>query len=146
MNSNKHFSKYYSKLRFEAVIKALVAGLSVGFVANFIAALVTWFTPVDGLWISLGVLVGVSAIATLLFYFKRFRPNAVSNARRLDRLGLEERLVTMIEYENDESYIAAAQRADAKASLEKVDKKDIRITRCICGRMRKSNPLIFQHT
>jgi hypothetical protein len=39
----------------------------------------------------------------------------------MDRLGLEERLVTMLEYQNDTSCMAELQRRDAKESLEKLE-------------------------
>ena len=126
MNSNKHFEKYYSKLRLEAIFKSALCGLSVGFGANLLAAIITFFLPVNGLWISLGVFAGVSVAASFLFYFKKYRPNDQKNARRIDRLGLEERLITMVELEGDDSYIAKAQREDAKSVLAKIEKNSIR--------------------
>ena len=126
MNTNKHFEKYYSKLRLEAIFKSAICGVSVGFGANLLAAIITFFTPAKGLWIPLGVFVGVSIAAAFLFYFKKYRPNDQKNARRIDRLGLEERLVTMVEFDGDDSYIARAQREDAKAVLAKVEKSSIK--------------------
>ena len=127
MKNQQHFKRYLTKLRFEAFLKSLLSGLAVGFIANFITALVTWFTPYNGLWLSIGTLVGVTAVATLFFYFKKFYPSVMTNARRLDKLGLEERLITMVEYENDDSYIASAQREDAKAVLNSVDSRSIKL-------------------
>lgn len=126
MNSNKHFENYYSKLRLEAIFKSAICGVSVGFAANLLAAIITFFTPVNGLWISLGVFAGVSVAAAFLFYFKKYRPNDEKNARRIDRLGLEERLITMVELDGDNSYIAKAQREDAQAVLATVAKSSIR--------------------
>lgn len=127
MDSKQHFKRYLTKLRFEAFLKSFFSGLAVGFIANFITALILWFTPYNGLWISLGVLAGVTVIATVLFYFKAFYPSVMANARRLDKLGLEERLITMVEYENDDSYMASAQREDAKAVLDTVNSKNIKL-------------------
>jgi len=127
MKANNYFPKQQSKLKFEAILKSVLCGLAVGFGANFIAAFATWFAPFNGLWLSLGVLVGVTLIASAIFYFKRFRPTDLTNARRIDSLGLDERLVTMVEYSNDNSYIANIQRNDARAALAKVDTKQIKI-------------------
>lgn len=127
MDSNKQFERYYPRLRQEAILKSLLCGLAVGFSAAFVAAFITWFTPADGLWISLGVLALATLTATPIFYFKRFRPTVMNNARRIDSLGLEERLITMVEYQNDDSYIAELQRTDARAALEQVDKKQIKL-------------------
>lgn len=127
MKNNEFFPKQQSKLKREAVLRSLLSGLSVGLGANFIAALVTWLLPINGFWISIGVLVGVTLIATPIFYFKRFLPNNVTSARRIDRLGLEERLITMVELDGDETYIAKRQREDAFAALETVDSKQLKI-------------------
>ena len=101
MDNKNYFQQQTPKLRTEAVLKSLFCALSLGFVALFVAAFATWFAPFNGLWLSLGVFVGVTAITFPLFYLKRFYPSVVRNARRLDSLGLEERLVTMVEFEND---------------------------------------------
>ena len=128
MESTKYFSNQKSKLQLDAFVKSLLSGLVVGFAANFIVSAIFWFISVEhGLLISLGVLAVVTAIATVIFYFKAFYPTVIKSARRLDRLGLEERLITMVEYENDDSYIAEIQRQDAKQALEQVENKSIKI-------------------
>ncbi len=126
MDVKELFEKYYSRLAREGMFKALFCGLIVGFLVNFGVAFATWFMDADGLWWSIGALVVATAIATPLFYLKKFKPNVQDVARRLDRLGLEERLITMTEYLGDESYIAQKQREDAKVSLHKIDTKLIR--------------------
>ena len=125
--TNKHFSEYRSKLTFEAIVKSAMCGIGVGFGVGFVLALVFLLARIDTIWIMFVATFCVAAAAGAAFYFLRFRPNDVSNARRLDRLGLEERLVTMVELEGEDSYIAKIQREDAKASLEKLDKKQLKI-------------------
>jgi len=122
-----HFKKYYSRLRLEATLKSLLLGGVISFSLTFVTALVTWFLLPAGFWIALGLFIPGTAGLTALFYFLKYRPTTVANARRLDRLGLEERLVTMIEYQNDDSFMAAVQRADAKATLDKVEASDIKM-------------------
>jgi hypothetical protein len=127
MNRKNYFEKYYSRLRSECLLKSFLCGLIVGAALAFIAAFVTWFFPhFNGLWLSIGILVLCSAAATPLFYYTIFKPTVMANARRLDRLGLDERLITMVEYENDESYIAKCQREDAARQLNKIDVKAIK--------------------
>lgn len=127
MKNNKFFPEHQKKLNREAVIRSVLCGLAVGFGTNFVAALVIWLLPMNGLWISVATLLGVTAITAPIFYAKRFRPDDTMNARRIDRLGLEERLVTMVELKEDDSYIAKAQRADAQAALANVDSKQLKI-------------------
>ena len=127
MKENKFFPKQQSKLKNEAILRALLCGLAVGFGANFIVSLIFWLLPANGLWICLAVLVIATAVATPIFYIKRFRTNDTMNARRIDRLGLEERLITMVELEDNDSFIAQAQRRDAQAALETVDNRQLKI-------------------
>lgn len=127
MKSNRHFQDYQSKLKTEAWLKSILSGLAVGFGANFIASLVFWLAAFDGFYYSLIALAVVTLIAAPLFYVKRFRPTDLSNARRLDRLGLDERLITMVEYEQDDSYIAQVQREDAKQALDQVQREQLKI-------------------
>lgn len=124
---NKHFQKQQPKLRMEAMLKSTLCGLAVGFGANFIASAVLWLTSLDGLWLSIVVLAVATLIAAPIFYFKRYRPTDVSAAKRIDRLGLEERLITMVEFQNEDSYIARIQREDAEATLSTVDNKQLKI-------------------
>ena len=124
---NKHFQKQQPKLRMEAWLRSTLCGLAVGFGANFLASAVLWLTSIDGLWLSIGVLVVATLVATPIFYYKRYRPTDVSAAKRIDRLGLEERLITMVEFQNEDSYIARIQREGAQTTLSAVDNKQLKI-------------------
>ena len=128
MDRKQYFEKHYSKLRFEAWLGAALIGVIAGLFAGAAVALVTWFFAYNGLLASILSTVGVTAIVTPLVYLAKFRPDVVKNARRLDRLGLEERLVTMVEYANDDSFIAEVQREDAKLSLAKLASSAIKFT------------------
>ena len=127
MDPKKYFAKYDSRLKFEAILKSLLPGLTIGLATAFAMATVSWFFDFGaGLWISLALLAVTSAVMTVLFYQKKFKPTAESNARRIDRYGLEERLITMVEYDGDDSYIASAQREDAKRELAKFEANTIK--------------------
>lgn len=127
MKGNEIFRQCYSRLAKEGWLKALISGVIVGFAANFITAFALWCAGVEQLWwIAICVGVAFIAISAPVFYVWLFRPTAKKIAERVDGLGLEERLITMLELENDESYIAMRQREDAKEHLRRVDKKSIR--------------------
>ncbi|MDE7164698.1 MAG: hypothetical protein K2O04_04660 [Clostridiales bacterium] len=125
MDYGQLYSKYYSRMSKEGWFKSAVFALIVGFVVNGIIALVTWIVGFDmGLWIALGGLVVVTAAITPVFYFRVFRPTEKKVAKRLDSLGLDERIITMLELQNDTSEIASLQRADTAANVEKADKAE----------------------
>ena len=128
MGSKKLFDKYYSRLAREAMLKAFIIGFIAGFAVNIVIAFVTLFFTDFKLWfvVALGAGIIVTAITALLLYFKAFKPTTKKIASRIDSLGLEERLITMTELENDESYIAMRQREDAKAKLNEVNSKSIK--------------------
>ena len=87
-SGKKYFQKHFLKIQIEAIVNSILSGLIVGFFAGFAAALITWMTPVDGLWISVGVTAGVSIISAVLFYLAKFRPTVMRSARRIDSVGL----------------------------------------------------------
>ena len=126
MKAKDQFEKHYPRIRRESLLKSLLWGLAAGFTACFAAALVAWFTSLSAILLSAAAFVSVTAVTFLLLFFIKFRPSLLASARRLDKMGLEERTVTMIEFMNDESEMAQIQRNDAKAALESLDKKQIR--------------------
>ena len=140
MDPKKYFKKYHTKLKLEAILKSLLLGLIIGSSAAFVMAATAWFVGFNGLWIAIGILVAVTAASTTLFYLKKFKLTAEGNARRLDRYGLEERLITMVEYDGDDSYIAKAQREDAKAELEKFEANRIKFKFAITKSAYLKNP------
>ena len=125
MSLKTQFEKQRPRLLTEAIIKSGLCGLCVGFGAGFLTAVLTWITPGLDFWMTFVALVLVGTLAAVVFYFKCFRPSDLSNARRIDGLGLEERLVTMVEYQNDDSCMAQMQRKDALSALASVDPKRI---------------------
>ena len=126
MNIKELFDKYYSRLAREGFFKSLFCGLIVGFAVDFVVAFLCWYFGASGVLWSVLALVVVTAATTPIFYFKKFKPSIKEIAKRLDSLGLEERMITMTEFQQDDSYIAQRQREDAKLTLHKVDTKKIR--------------------
>ena len=69
---------------------------------------------------------GATAIGSVILYFTKFRATDSLLARRVDMLGLNERIVTMMELEKEDSYIAQRQREDANEKLKTVSPKQLK--------------------
>lgn len=122
------FKKYYARLCREAILKSVLWGLAAGFIAMFIVAFATWFTDFKGLFLTIGIFIGVWAVVGVLLFFLRFKPTEKDIAARIDGLGLEERLITMVELRDEESYIAVRQREDAHDKLKNVGVSSLKFT------------------
>lgn len=128
MEKKQVFKEYYGKLVREGVLKAVGCGAAIGFAVVFVIAFVSWMIPFyPGLFIAFYVGVGVAAGTAVLFYYKKFYPTTEKIARRLDRMGLEERMITMAELSGDQSYIAMLQREDAQRKLAEISDKKMGI-------------------
>lgn len=127
MNQKKRFSNLDLKLLREAILRSALWGIAAGAAAAFVVAAVCWFLEASLLWAALVALALASAIAGVLFFLFKFRPSIKSNAQRIDRLGLEERAITMVEFANDDSYIAQKQREDALEKIATVEPKQMKI-------------------
>lgn len=121
------FSKYYKKIKAEGLLKSFFLALTIALFVETLILLAFWFVGIKRYWLSAGISVGVFAALVPSLYFLFFRPDTKAIAKRLDSLGLEERLLTMNELQNDESYIAMRQREDAKQALAKIDPKNVKI-------------------
>ena len=127
MNLKQMMKKYYSRLVLEGVLKSALSGVAIGFAANFLTALLGWVFSFGNVWLAIGIGVLVGIIGGLLMYFLKFKPSYEETAQRMDRLGLEERMVTMLELQHDNSYLAGIQRANTKASISKIEGRKIKI-------------------
>lgn len=122
------FKKYYKKIGRESILKALLCGLTIGFSLMFVCIAASWLAGFKaGIYIGLGLFIAATAIATPLFYTFRFRPTTKKIAQRIDTLGLEERILTMAELENDDSFIAMKQREDALKAMKSVSSEMLKI-------------------
>lgn len=119
------FKRYYSRLAKEGFLKAMLWGMIVGGSALLISSFVFWVVEPKLFWISIIIWAVATIIATVVFYFLRFRPTTKMVATRLDKLGLKERMITMTELQNDTSFIAMKQRNDAKTTLNTIGAKNI---------------------
>ena len=118
---------YKSRLAKEGWIKAALCGASIGFGADILCAFAFWVFGIKLFWVCILVFAVVTAIATPLFYFCKFKNSRRQVASRIDMLGLEERILTMTQFENDDSYIARRQREDAMNALKSVNASFVKI-------------------
>lgn len=120
---DKLLKNYRKRIVTEGWLKSTICGLTVGFCTNIVCATVFLFFGIKLFWVCILVFAAVTAIATTLFYFCRFKNSRRQVASRIDMLGLEERILTMTQLENDNSYIARRQREDAMNALKTVNEK-----------------------
>lgn len=109
-----------------AVVSSTCLGLAAGGLTAFVLALVSFLFSLDMLWVTIGVSIGVAVVVAVLLYLFKFRPTEREIMRRIDRMGLEERAVTMYEYQAEDSVIAKLQRDDAVRRIESVDNEKIK--------------------
>ena len=124
---NELFKKHYTRLCLEAGLRSALFGLAIGFVVAFVLSALEWLLDFGASWLSLAVFVFISAVIGVLLYFFKYRPTMKDVAKRLDRLGLDERMITMLEYEGDDSYIATLQRENAQVSFKTVENKKLKL-------------------
>lgn len=123
MNAKQVFSSQYSRFRLNGIVKSAMYGSIFGFLAAVIASALFWFFDVKAFYLSIVIFAAVALTTGTLLYLFKFKPQPMQIARKLDKLGLEERLVTMTELENDDSFIASLQRADAAKATKTINSK-----------------------
>ncbi len=104
----------------EALIKAVLFALALSGSSVFFTSLLYHIlilpTPKSVLFLVGGA---VFALAFLASFFFRYFPNRKKTALRMDQMGLQERVSTMLAYENEKTDLARLQRQD---TVEKVGK------------------------
>lgn len=111
----------------EGWTKSILCGLSIGFGAEMICSFVFWAFGIKLFWIGIIAFAVVAGASAPPFYFFRFRRSTREVASRVDMLGLEERILTMTQFADDNSFMARYQREDALRSLEKANTSLIKI-------------------
>lgn len=124
------FKNFYARVKLNAIIKAILLGLISGLSSLALIFLVGWFTGIsfNFLWCGIVLSFAIAIFCGYLGYRIKFYPTATVVARKADELGLEERIITMVELEGDPTYIAQRQRSDALAALNIVRAEMIKIS------------------
>lgn len=128
MNIKTALKPFKRRLNAEAFLRAtLSAGLIAAGVAILLGGvhiLLPWLIP--ELWILI-IFAGVFAVSLGLLFLLAYRPTKKNLARRLDELGLSERVETMMELEQSDSPAAKLQREDTVNRLQQVSPKNLRL-------------------
>ena len=128
MSVKNNFQGFGGKLKSEALLKSVLGGVAIGGAVAFVVAAVSWFMEMNGIILCIAAFVAVTLLSAVLLYLLAFKPTVVKNARRLDSYGLEERLITMVELDGNDSLIAQKQREDSMAALARLNAKKVKIS------------------
>ena len=120
---------YQRKLTLEAIVKSLVLALIAGFMLCMLVSIISFATKFNAIWIALGVWAAATVGFSVLFYFKIFRTTLDKTASRVDGMGLDERVITMIEFADSDNLIAQMQRQDTAAILQSVTPKRMKFAK-----------------
>lgn len=123
MNILNNFKK---KLKKENIIKSLLCSLLVSALIFIFFQLFVWFFHLNILISVIPPIISFG-ISFLLFYYKKFKYSEIQLAKRIDDLGLEERVITMTELEGSDSFIARKQREDTVKALKEVNPDNFKI-------------------
>lgn len=121
--------KYYHKLIIEALIKSVSISLVIGLILALIVKLISFIIHKDLTLIAIICGLIVVLINSVILYFLKFKPNLEEVSARVDALGLDERVITMLDIErkNLDSFIVKKQQEDAKAKLKNVSVKQLKL-------------------
>jgi len=126
MNVKKIFGGHYRRLLAESALRSAIFGAGVGFAVGGVLAAIYWLVGIGVAWLGAAVGLPVGIVAGVLAYFLRYRLTEKELAARIDRHGLEERMITMLELGSESTDIAVLQRRDAEASLAALPERSIR--------------------
>ena len=119
MNLNDMIKPYKDKLLVESVVKSGALGLLVGTIpAAVLAGIFALLgdTSIVPKIVALAVFAITATVVGIVLFKKRYNQGMKDIARRMDKAGLNARVTTMLEFQNDKSYVAKMQREDTKKS------------------------------
>lgn len=134
--------EFKKKAKKQNIIKAGLCSVAISLLFNIPFLIAFWIMDYKYKFIiCAGIfIVGISVLFPVL-YFKKFKYTEIQLAKRIDDLGLEERVLTMIELKDNDSFIAKKQKEDTLNVLKTVEVNDLK------GKYRKQSFLsIFSTT
>lgn len=123
----KLLKRFEKKLKIEALMKSILIGFVCGFALCIPVSVISFIAEYNTIWICVGVLVAGTVGFGIAAYMKYYKTSLKKTASRVDGVGLEERMITMLEYSERDDALAKRQRADAREALEKVEPKHVKI-------------------
>ena len=127
MNVKEIFGKHYKRLFAESVLKSIIGGVGVACAINVVLSFLYWMLRFGNVWIGIAAGLLFGGVVGVLLYFFKYRLTEKAAAQLIDRYGLQERMITMVELRGDNSTMAEKQRTDAIARLGDVSATSIKI-------------------
>lgn len=119
--------EFKKKAKKQNIIKAGLCSVAISLLFNIPFLIAFWIMDYKYKFIiCAGIfIVGISVLFPVL-YFKKFKYTEIQLAKRIDDLGLEERVLTMIELKDNDSFIAKKQKEDTLNVLKTVEVNDLK--------------------
>lgn len=117
---------YQKQLKKEALLNAALTSLRWTGLAIVICAIVWWCCGFGLIWI-IPIIAAICFMTIFIIDFIHRLPTLKEVARRIDELGLEERVATAVELESDDSYIAKRQREDTEKALRDLNSSTLKV-------------------
>ncbi len=121
------FKKFKRKICIGVILRSLLAGISLGLIVVAVQWLIAKLTAADPDFIKFGLIGGGTALVGFLVFFLFQLPTDRRLAKRLDdKLGLNEKVQTMIAFRNENSEMIQMQREDTQRILMQTPGKKAR--------------------
>ena len=119
--------EFKKKAKKQNIIKAGLCSVAISLLFNIPFLISFWIMDYKYKFIiCAGIfIIGISVLFPVL-YFKKFKYTEIQLAKRIDDLGLEERVLTMIELKDNDSFIAKKQKEDTLNILKTVEVNDLK--------------------
>ncbi len=119
--------EFKNKAKKQNIIKAGLCSVAISLLFNIPFLIAFWIMDYKYKFIiCAGIfIVGISVLFPVL-YFKKFKYTEIQLAKIIDDLGLEERVLTMIELKDNNSFIAKKQKEDTLNVLKTVEANDLK--------------------
>lgn len=119
--------EFKKKAKKQNIIKAGLCSVAISLLFNIPFLIAFWIMDYKYKFIiCAGIfIVGVSVLFPVL-YFKKFKYTEIQLAKKIDDLGLEERVLTMIELKDNNSFIAKKQKEDTLNVLKTVEANNLK--------------------
>lgn len=126
MNFKKDFNEIYKSYLKSVIKKSLMFATIISCTVLCIISFTFWMIDFKKFWIAL-IVFGILEIAIFFIAFLKLRPTDKKLSKKLDGLGLQERVITMHQYQNDDSLMAQIQRKNAIEHIKSVNKKLVKL-------------------
>ncbi len=126
MKEPRDLNQYHKKMVIESILKSIILGIISGFGLGLLFSFIFYLVVFDGLIFTIIFTILGAVLGSFLFFKLLYRPTIKTTASRMDAIGLEERVITMIELKDSDSFIAKKQREDTEVHLTVLTPKQLK--------------------